>query len=208
MEKIFLLIIFGIALSPSYSGANTINSARVNDCDMNNANKVFQLMGKRASYMESVAAYKFFEKGNVYDSVQEISVLNNTQILANTYGLNRQSLLNFTQIQMDLSKQIEQYWIKYWQLNPSRQPDKKSIIPLAQLRQQIKVIDNQLYPAIKLAEPSFNLCNQATLQQSFKSAFESVEGIPGPSAKNPTSVNFLDVMFNGVINVKLSISDF
>jgi len=143
--------------------------------------------------LKDVAADKYVTHKSAYDATQELKVLNNVDKLANSVGLDNYSVMLFAQIQMDMSKQIEEYWLDIWNKNPSLAPKPGQYKGLTVVRSQIQVIDKQLYPA--LAKVPKNQCGTYNIQEEFKSGFSQVQGIP-------TTPDFSMLMINSVLSIK------
>ncbi|MDE4980585.1 chorismate mutase, partial [Francisella tularensis subsp. holarctica] len=69
------------------------------------------LLVERASLMQEVGVCKHKYNSPIYDTAQEIRVLQNAQNLAKENQLEMNTFLTFIQLQMDLYKQIEDF---YW----------------------------------------------------------------------------------------------
>ncbi len=151
-------------------------SAYASNCQTDTLKTVFKFVADRAQLMKFVAADKYEQKKPAYAAAQEIKVLNRVEQIAKDQGLPVYPLLIFAQVQMDLSKYIEEYWLDQWRKDPaSYQPDKMS---LAQLRNEIGQIDAKLYPAIKDALESLKRCSLSTSSKLFLEAMKPVKGVP------------------------------
>lgn len=148
--------------------------------DCNDYNQLFNLIAKRTSYMQTVAANKYLaaRQGNIYDAPQELKVLQNAQMQARNQQLESNVFLSFTQIQMDLSKQIQAYWFSYWQQNPQQAPKSGQYADLATVRQQIKTIDDQLYPQLAKLIATHPECPTNQLNTKLATLFAEIKGIP------------------------------
>ena len=148
--------------------------------DCNDYNQLFNLIAKRTSYMQTVAANKYLAtpQGNIYDAPQELKVLQNAQMQAHNQQLESNVFLPFTQTQMDLSKQIQAYWFSYWQQNPQLAPKPRQYADLATVRQQIKIIDDQLYPQLAKLITTNPECPLNQLNTKFAAQFAEIKGIP------------------------------
>ncbi len=163
----------------------TAFGAQADTCDLQALQQPLQLMAQRAQIMKQVAATKWYNTPNhqaaAYGAIQEVKVLQNAEILADQMGVDPWRLLVFVQVQMDLSKQIEAYWINYWNLpsTPANQkPTVKTVISLDQLRDQIKQIDGRLYPAINRALPAIDDCSISKMHVVYQQNFGNIAGIP------------------------------
>lgn len=177
--------------------AGTLFSVNVlASCNINSLATVYQLMAKRASYMQDVALYKYDSNENIYDANQELKVLQNNSQLANKLKLDNNSLLVFTQLQMDFSKQIEAYWIGQWNTKPDSKPNKE--VDLNDLRQNIVNVDKKLYPVIKASLKEFARCDDATKNRIFKQEFSVIQGVP----VNPDFVGLINYSLENIKPVK------
>lgn len=153
----------------------------------------FNLMAQRANLLKDVAAYKYLTHKSSYDAAQELKVLNNVDKIANDLGFDSYSLMQYAQIQMDMSKQIEEYWFNIWKNNPKLAPKPGQYKDLTLVREQIQAIDKQIYPALRKAIE--NQCSVYDVQDMFKSNFEQIKGIP-------ITPDFSRLMVNGVLSIK------
>lgn len=156
---------------------------------------VFELMSKRANLLKDVAVNKYKLKQNVFDASQELTVLQRVDSQAAKFGLEKYSLMQYTQLQMDLAKHIEQYWLNLWQNNPQLAPKAGQYQDLANLRQQIQVLDQQIYPNLAQTIKS-NACTNIEIQDEFVTRFKLVKGIP-------VSPDFAKLMVNAILAIKL-----
>lgn len=121
----------------------------------------------RASYMKEVAAIKYKAYGaqiSPYSAEQEIKVLRSVEKVADELKLPQDKLMMYAQIQMDLSKQIEAYWIEAWRNHSSKIPATPET--LEQVRAKIQAVNATLYPAFKRAIPAMRDCSAAQIYQA------------------------------------------
>ncbi|WP_440617017.1 chorismate mutase [Cysteiniphilum sp. 6C5] len=159
--------------------------AHASDCDSSKLTNAFNLIAKRAEVMQLVAADKYSAKTNIYAPAREIKVLQNVQAIAKKEGLPLYPTLMFSQLQMDMSKFIEQYWLDKWISYPKSFDHKD--LDLTKLRATISSVDKSLYPAIKEALPSLKRCSLAISSKAFKQAMNKVQGVPS----SPDYVNMM-----------------
>ncbi len=156
---------------------------------------VFKLISQRASLLKDVAANKYKSKQSVFDATQELKVLQRINASSSNLGLESYSLIQYAQLQMDLAKQIEQYWLDLWQSNPQLAPKAGQYQDLVSLRAQIQSLDQQIYPhlasAIKL-----NYCSITAVEEEFMDSFSLIKGIP-------TEPDFSKLMVNAILAIKL-----
>lgn len=107
--------------------------------------KPVSLLVKRAELMQKVGTCKKKVSSPLYDAGQELRVLQNAKQLANANNLETSSFLVFVQLQMDLSKQIENY---YWANVTNKQLGSIDSNCLSIYRDKVKKVDEKLYPAI------------------------------------------------------------
>ncbi len=162
-------------------------------------------MSQRAALMKDVAAYKWIENHNAtaYNASQEIKVLNSVKSIAIKNHFNVDSVFVFAQIQMDLSKQIENYWLNYWNnpnTPPIKKPTKNNVISLSKLRTKIIAIDSKLFPAIKDSLKHIHQMKSHKLLKKITRAFtqQSGEILPGI----PKKPNFLRILSTVLNNIK------
>lgn len=113
---------------------------------------LFQYIHQRECLMQAVAAVKYQHHQPIYDANQENTVLLNTQKNAEKYHLNPIQLQIFSQIQMDLSKQIESYWITRWESQHLSPP--KPSMKLIDLRKTIAQLDQLTLSALIKSLPT------------------------------------------------------
>ncbi len=171
-------------------------------CNPHRLLRMASLMAKRASIMKEVAAYKWYyapkHQASAYSAKQEIKVLNGVSRLAKKMDIRPLSLMVFSQIQMDLSKQIESHWIDYWNNSktPTRKkPSKNTVKSLNTLRRNITHIDKQLFPMIQSNIVQIQKCSVNQMQPTFAHAYSKVIGIP-------SKPSYLDILIQSLKQVK------
>ena len=126
--------------------------------------KLINLLKQRFSLIEQVAANKRENIGSVYDANREKQVLENAKCEAQLNHLDVQSVLQFTQIMMDVSKQLEYAYIMHWQ---AKRITPKVTYSLTQIRGKLLAIDaeiaTQLKQLVKQKE-AFNFNSQSYKQ--------------------------------------------
>ncbi|MED7819134.1 MULTISPECIES: chorismate mutase [unclassified Francisella] len=151
-----------------------------------------KLLVQRAALMQGVGICKSKLKGSIYDANQEISVLQNAKALAKQNNLEENSFLTFIQLQMDLSKQIENYYLN----NATKQQlEQQSTDCLTNYRDKIKKVDAQLYPAISENIKSIRKDKKLASQISELVKKQNIKGIP----QDP---NYLDLVAYSLQNIK------
>lgn len=154
----------------------------------------FDLMSRRAALLKGVAANKYQLGHNIYDASQELNVLQQVDKLAVKLDVERYSLLQYAQLQMDMAKHIEQYWLNLWQSNPLLAPKANQYQDLAEVRQQIQALDQQIYPNLAQAIKS-NSCTSIEIQTEFATSFKLVQGIP-------VAPDFSKLLVNSILAIK------
>lgn len=164
------------------------------NCDITKLTALTTLMANRAKLMKDVAACKWVNANRhqaiAYDAKQEIFILNSVKQISKIYDLPLQPLLVFTQVQMDISKQIETYWFNLWRLKSSSKtqlPTKKSIVPLSSLREKIIAIDTKFFTILSENKSHLKYCSYTDLNKIMQPKLEKIKGIP----KQP---NFISMM--------------
>ena len=72
--------------------------------------------------MKQVALIKYnqSDKPIIYRASQEIKILESSFLTANSYNINPVKYAIFIQLQMDLYKYIQAYWINRWNKNQTK----------------------------------------------------------------------------------------
>ncbi|AXA33182.1 chorismate mutase [Francisella adeliensis] len=138
--------------------------------------QTIRLIMQRAKLMEGIGVCKLKLNSSLYDAEQEVKVLQNAESIAKKYNLGLDSLLVFIQLQMDLSKQIENYYV----INTSKEEaNKQSDKCLLEYRDKIKSIDIKLYPSIAKNLSSLVKDKNLRLNLYELSQKNKIKGIPG-----------------------------
>ncbi|MED7788042.1 chorismate mutase [Francisella sp. 19X1-34] len=173
-----ILALSSIALGVCYAGVD----------------KPLNLLVQRAALMQGVGICKSKIKGSIYDANQEIRVLQNAEKLAKQNKLEKSSFLTFIQLQMDLSKQIENYYLN----NATQQQlEQQSSDCLTSYRDKIKKVDAQLYPAISKNIKSIHKDKKLESQLKKLVKKQNIKGIP----QDP---DYLDLIANSLQAIKKS----
>lgn len=174
-----------------FLAVGVITPSLAGECDSKKLEPVFNLMAQRTMLMKGVAAYKFTQKQQIYDATTELKVLNNVRKIATTNKLDASDLMVFAQIQMDQAKQIQQYWLTYWDAHTEDQPDPGITPGIDSLRQQIDAIDAKLYTQLIANLPNLQICSQAEMRKQMNTAYEGIHGIPRAPDYNALVVSAL-----------------
>lgn len=154
---------------------------------------LFEMIAGRAALIKQVAANKYLSQKPIYDAVQEINVLKQVKKTATEYRLPEAPLLIFAQIQMDMAKHIEQYWMDYWTKQP-HSFEQETVIPLTQIRERMQATGKLLYQAMSQALPALKSNSIEKKLMLFKQAFGDVKGIP-------SSPDYCQMMLHALVDV-------
>ncbi|APD49664.1 chorismate mutase [Francisella hispaniensis] len=154
--------------------------------------KPLGLLVERAALMQGVGVCKHKFNSPIYDAAQEIRVLQNAQNLAKENHLETNSFLAFIQIQMDLSKQIEDY---YWNNATQQQLEQQSTDCLVNYRDKVKKVDEQLYPAISKNIKAIRKDKRLNVKLGELVKKQNIQGIP----QDP---NYIDLLANSLQSIK------
>jgi chorismate mutase-like protein len=168
-------------------------------CNLAPISRLFELVASRSQYLESVAAYKYYNQQSVYDATQEQAVLTAVARYAKQLGLEEQSSLVFAQLQMDLAKQMEVQSIVSWQSGAQKVPPVATLPTLTQLRHDLRHHDSLLYSALAAAIPVLASCNQKQVQQAYTASFTRY-GV-GTSV---AITRYQDLVLSAILQVKLA----
>ncbi len=147
--------------------------------------KVTEQIALRASLMKEVAAIKYNakDKGGVslYDAAQEVAVLKNIADMSATWQLSKTALLLFAQVQMDMAKQIQEYWFNVWKAQ--KKSHIKTPYSLVKIREKIKAVNETLYPDIAEVSPFIQSYTDQQIEAMLQSAFIKAD-VTEPEALN------------------------
>ncbi|ABO47609.1 chorismate mutase [Francisella tularensis] len=161
-------------------------------CYAGGVDKPLSLLVERASLMQEVGVCKHKFNSPIYDAAQEIRVLQNAQNLAKENHLEMSTFLTFIQLQMDLSKQIEDF---YWRNATEQELKQQSSDCLANYRDKVKKVDEQLYPAISKNIKAIRKDKKLILKLSELVKKQNIQGIP----QDPS---YLVLLANSLQNIK------
>ncbi|WP_192483479.1 MULTISPECIES: hypothetical protein [Cysteiniphilum] len=140
---------------------------------------LIELLAKRSSLMKEVAiakAYAAQQKGKytatAYDAKQEVRVLAAAKQAASDCQLEPLPLYAFTQLQMDVAKQIEAYWIGLLKGKSIQAPSPEHT--LTALRIELQGLNAKIYIAIKQSMYVLNVMQFDRLVNEFKIIFLQV----------------------------------
>jgi len=104
---------------------------------LTSANRLWCLLHERESLMKQVAANKYPKRKPIYDGVRELEVLSHVAAIAKKKQLPLRDMQLYSQIVMDVSRQIQQYWFNSW----GKQKTIAAKMSLNQIRESIDKID-------------------------------------------------------------------
>ncbi|WP_395168569.1 chorismate mutase [Piscirickettsia salmonis] len=108
--------------------------------------QLIQLIQQREAIMKDVAAFKYNHNLSPYDAKRERVILTHIEKQFDNHKKSAAILIN-TQILMDISKQIEAYWINFWKTHLTIKPIAQH--NLQQIRTIITVTDQKITNLIK-----------------------------------------------------------
>ncbi|MCB0534716.1 MAG: gamma subclass chorismate mutase AroQ [Saprospiraceae bacterium] len=156
-----VLTLFFLFLIP-ITGYRTINAgpglirhagtpAKGLDLPEKHTKKLANQMNERLSYMKDVAAYKWEHQLPIEDLAREKVVLESSLTQAMQLGLDTTSIRTYFQLQIDMAKQVQQYWFASWQKNgnqPYTYADLNSVI-----RPALLGLSNDMLQTVLQLEP-------------------------------------------------------
>ena len=151
-----------------------------------------KLLVERASLMQGVGICKAKFKSPIYDSAQELRVLQNAENLAEINNLDKATFLIFIQFQMDLSKQIEDY---YWKNATPKQIEQEKAGCLADYRNKITEVDKKLYSAISENLELIKKDREIDLQLKKLVEKANIKGIP-------QDIDYISLLASSLQNIK------
>ena len=104
------------------------------------ANRLWCLLYERERLMKEVAANKYPKKKPIYDGVRELEVLKKIAAISSKKQLPIRDMQLYSQIVMDVSRQIQEYWFDSWE----KQKITKPLLSLNQIRERIDQIDKAI----------------------------------------------------------------
>lgn len=171
----FLFGFFTICLSGTFVFTQTVSKEF--NTDKITLKELAGLIAKRADYMKQVAMTKYADKqikAVIYDWEQENKVLEKTIESAENFDLPKATTLCFEQIQMDIAKQIQSYWINIWSQQITG-PIEQVVVSLPILREKIKKINQTLLLLISKSRHVLSRCPQKKIAAILKEFFERAE---------------------------------
>lgn len=114
MKKlIFFLVLITVFLFSGLSGCTTMSSRKKTE----EADRLFELVNKRLSYMKDVAAFKWVNERPIEDLAREKVVIQTAAEAAGKEGFDEESTVAFFKIQIEAAKQIQEGWHNEWREN-------------------------------------------------------------------------------------------
>ena len=149
----------------------------------------FSLISKRFSLMKSIAHYKHLNAESVYIPSREIDILHGIKFHFASIKLPINAVLGFAQIQMDLSKHIETYWIRLWESSHSLfKKDSKKNYSIEIIRKEINNLDKHFYSKIEKLIFSMKFLSKEHSYLKFKFALKNIIGVP-------KKIDYIDLLF-------------
>ncbi len=182
--SIFLMLVFLMTAS----GANTrANPVPICNSQTTATSKLFCLIYEREQLMKNVAAYKYLQQRSSYASTQELKVLLFAGVEAKSHGLPVTDVQLYSQILMDISKQIQEYWFTYWR---EHKQTPVALPSLAQIRQQIQEIDENIIVSFVQIRDNNSFRFKQELEDGIKKSLAQLDGI-SPAEEPELFINML-----------------
>ncbi len=172
-------------------GENPVQSC--NSKQFSPGNRLWCLIYERERLMKEVAAIKYPKKKPIYDGVRELAVLNNIGIIARKNELPVREMQLYSQIVMDVSRQIQQYWFDLWK----KQEVTTAKLSLNQIRQRIDQIDEAIVNSFVLIRGS-NSITFEQIQDGLRKSLADLNGIY-PSSDRQLFIDLLARVIYAVI---------
>ncbi|MEO1432592.1 MAG: chorismate mutase [Cyanobacteria bacterium J06632_19] len=173
-------------------GENPVESC--NSKQFSSANRLWCLIYERERLMKEVAANKYPQKKPIYDGVRELAVLNNIATIAKKNQLPVREMQLYSQIVMDVSRQIQQYWFDLWK----KQEVTTAKLSLNQIRQRIDQIDEAIVNSFVLIRGA-NSITFGQIQDGLKKSLADLNGIY-PSGDGQLFIDLLAKVIYSVVN--------
>lgn len=136
------------------------------------ADKLFELINGRLSYMKDVAAFKWVNKKPIEDLAREEVVIQKTAEAAGKAGLDEESTKQFFRVQIEAAKQIQRGWHKEWQENGFPE-DAKFADLTTEIRPALIELGDDIIVQIKTTMPVLsNSSNEDKLKRMIKSSIK------------------------------------
>jgi chorismate mutase-like protein len=94
---------------------NIYSNTKTNNLDVDNFTKLCVLINERLELSKEVAAYKYINNLPIEDKAREKIVVENSLKKAEHEHLNSKSVESFFELQITLSKYIQETWFKIWE---------------------------------------------------------------------------------------------
>ncbi|WP_157229311.1 chorismate mutase [Rivularia sp. PCC 7116] len=172
-------------------GENPVKSC--NSKQFSPANRLWCLIYERERLMKEVAANKYPQKKPIYDGVREIAVLDNIGTIAKKNKLPVREMQLYSQIVMDVSRQIQQYWFDLW-----KNESTTAKLSLNQIRQRIDQIDEAIVNSFGLIRGS-NSITFEQIQDGLRKSLADLDGIY-PSSDRELFIDLLSKVIYSVVN--------
>ena len=195
MKKIiFMLVIYTFVSNYGGEAFAQEKSILKKQCDLTTIKDISQLVSKRALIMKQVALIKYNQSAKpiIYRDSQEIRILKSSFDKANFYNIDPVKYATFIQLQMDLSKYIQGYWISKWNKNkiPNNLPKDQD---LTEIREKIMSINKQIITTTNKINKSCSLSVQ-DVNRYFQQELVNIEGVP-------TNIDYIKMLAQSYVNI-------
>ena len=195
MKKIIFMFFIYASVS-NYGGEVFAQEKSVlqKQCDLTTIKDISRLVSKRALVMKQVALIKYNQSATpiIYRDTQEIRILKSSFAKANFYNIDPVKYAIFIQLQMDLSKYIQGYWISKWSENKIIKNSPKDQ-DLAKIRNKIFSINKQIITTTNRIDKSCSLSVQ-DVNRYFQQELVNIEGVP-------TNIDYIKMLAQSYVNI-------
>ena len=164
-----------------------------NSKQFSTGNRLWCLIYERERLMKEVAANKYPKRKPIYDGVRELAVLRNIATVARKNQLPVRDMQLYSQIVMDVSRQIQQYWFDLWK----KQEVTTAKLSLNQIRERIDQIDEAIVNSFVLIRGS-NSITFEQIQDGLRKSLADLNGI-SPSGDRQLFIDLLAKVIYSVV---------
>ncbi|OAJ34097.1 chorismate mutase [Piscirickettsia salmonis] len=171
MKKVLFALLFALYSSSFCIYAKPSSTLSTTTQSQQLITQLIQLIQQREAVMKDVAAFKYNHNLSPYDAKRERVVLTHIEKQLDNHQKSVAILIN-RQILMDISKQIEAYWINFWKMHLTIKPIAQH--NLQQIRNIITATDQKITNLIKQIQTqirnniNFSQEIYQTIDQEFK----------------------------------------
>ncbi|MGD1909462.1 MAG: chorismate mutase [Rivularia sp. (in: cyanobacteria)] len=158
------------------------------------ADRLWCLLYERESLMKEVAANKYPKRKPIYDGMRELEVLKNVATIAKKKQLPVREMQLYSQIVMDVSRQIQQYWFNLWE----KQEIINAKLSLNQIRERIDQLDEAILDSFLLIRGSDSIAFKQ-IQDGLRKSLADLNGIY-PSHDKELFIDLLAKAIYPVVN--------